>query len=135
MDNIFDTVHNFQKLAWKFTEKHEEEIGAALLGSWDKVMDNRHQQISVLKAEKKELTNKLNGSGWKGFNGLWQFIGAKIAKSGNFANKVSHITSLKEIDKNIRRLEWLIRKREKLHNAKFENEVNGATTPTPPPTP
>ena len=93
MDNIFDTVHNFQKLAWKFTEKHEEEIG------------------------------------------LWQFIGAKIAKSGNFANKVSHITSLKEIDKNIRRLEWLIRKREKLHNAKFENEVNGATTPTPPPTP
>lgn len=130
MDNVFDTISNFQKLAWKFTEKHPEEIGTALAGSGDKIMDSRHQQIFLLKAEKREISNKLNGSGGKGFKGLWQFIGAKIARSYNFANKVSHAQTLEEIDENIIRLEWLIREREILHNKKFEKEVDGATTPT-----
>ncbi len=122
LDNVFDTINNVKKLTGNLTEKNAEEVWLVLKGSGDPVIDNRLQQIAVLKADRKEIINKLNGSGGKGAKGLGQKVWASIARRLDFSNKTAHQDNLQDIDINIARLENLIQRREHLVHDNMEDD-------------
>ena len=121
LDNVLDQVDRIRKLAGD-SDKYTQEIWANLKGSGDDEIDNRHHQITKLKADRKEIIDKLNGSGGKGAKGLGQKVWASIARRLDFSNKTAHQDNLQEIDSEILRLEGLIQRRENLIHDIKEDE-------------